>query len=230
VRIKTENAVGRVTSGESLSRKVSHFLSTTKLSKTRIEEAVRAFHARGGAGEQQTPFEVYALRQMADFVAEGCEAGIPNAVSMSGINFSLDPAAQLKVRLAPMSKKQRIDWLIETIARKKVITGEDYYLVRALADEGTEAVEPILAKLRTLKSNREGCPSPGIKTLFRVLDGIGDTRAIPVVRSFLDGSDRRLRHYLRQSLQDLERGYRNPYIETLLSAKSKWDRQCAVQL
>jgi hypothetical protein len=211
-RINTENAIGRATSGESLSRKVNHFLSTTKLSKTRIEEAVRAFHARGGAGEQQTPFEVYALRQMADFAAEGYEAGVPNAASLAGLDFSLDHAAQLNVRLAPMSKKQRIDWLIESIARKKVMTGEDYYLVRALADEGTEAVEPILAKLRILKSNREGYSYPGIKTLFRVLDGISDKRAIPVVRSFLDDSEQWLRYYARQSLQDLERGYRTPYM------------------
>jgi hypothetical protein len=211
VRIKTENAVGRVTSGESLSRKVSHFLSTTKLSKTRIEEAAGAFHARGGAGEQQTPFEVYALRQMADFVAEGCEAGVPNAASVAGMNFSLDHATQLKVRLAPMSKKQRIDWLIESIARKKVIRGEDYYEVRALADEGTEAVEPILAKLRTLKSNREGYTYTGISTLFEPLACIGDKRAIPVVQSFVGDSDKWLNHYARQQLERLEAGYRTPY-------------------
>jgi hypothetical protein len=211
-RIRTENVVGRATSTTALSRKVNHFLSETRLSKTRIEQTVRAFHAQGGAREHQTPYEVYALRQMADFVAEGYEAGVPNAAATTGLDFSLDPATQLKVRLAPMSKTQRINWLIESIARKKAIRGEDYYEVRALADEGTEAVAPILTKLRILKSNREGYEYPGISTLFNVLACIGDQSAIPVVRSFVGDSDKWLDHYARQQLQRLEVGFRKPYM------------------
>ncbi len=210
-RIQTEKAVGRATSDAAVSRKVNHFLSTARLSKTRIEQAVKAFNAQGGEREYVIPLEVYALRQVAECAAEGCEAGVVNAATIAGIDFSLDYAAQLKVRLAPMSKKERIDWLIESIARKKVIKGEDYYEVRALADERTEAIEPILAKLRSVKTNREGYAYPGISTLFNVLACIGDKRAIPVIRSFVGDKDDWLDYYARQQIQRLEIGFRTPY-------------------
>jgi hypothetical protein len=155
--------------------------------------------------------EVYALRQVAECAAEGCEAGVVSAAAIAGMDFSLDYAAQLKVSLAPMSKKERIDWLIESIAHKKVIKGEDYYEVRALADEGTEAVEPILAKLRTVKTDREDYVYPGISTLFNVLVCIGDKRAIPIIRSFVGDKDDWLDYYARQQIQRLETGFRNPY-------------------
>lgn len=204
--IQTEKWVEEANSPQALIRKIKTFLKIVKMSKERIEEAARAF--RRAKWRSYTPSEIYAFRLIAELVAEAIKAGVPNAANIAGLDFSLDYAAQLKVRLASMSKRERISWLIETIARKRVIRGQDYYLVCALADEGIEAVEPILAKLKFLKHNREGYAYPGIKTLFRTLACIGDKRAIPVIRSFVGDKEIWLDYYARQALEYLESGRR----------------------
>ncbi len=212
-RIQVENAVGRASSAVSLSNKVSKFLGKTRLSGPSLRGAGTAYARLSSSGRNLrfAPYEVQAIRHVADFVAEASEAGVPDAVTISGISFSVDHAARLKVKLALMPKDQRIEWLTETIARKTNLRGEDYYEVRALADEGTVAVDPLIEKLRTLKQNRAGYSYPGIKTLFRVLGSIGDRRAIPVVESFVGDKDTWLDFYARQELRDLENGLRTPY-------------------
>jgi len=210
-RIKTEQTVGRATQSGTLARKLDHFLSTARLSRARMEEGARAYRDHGRTKGHFPTYNVYALRQTSEFVEESGRAGVPAAAERLGIDFSLDRSAELRVRLAPMPKSQRIKWLIESIARKQVMTGEDYYEVRALADEGEEAVEPIVTKLHSVRNNRQGYSYPGIKSLFRALVPIGDPRAIPAVSIYLDDPDEWLRHYSMQALDALERGIRSSY-------------------
>lgn len=211
-RIRAENTVHRIASTNDLLRKVNHFMSEVRFSKARIEEGARAFKTAFEARKVlYPPPEVYALRCIADFVAEASEAGVVNAASLVGFDFSQDYAAQLKVRLASMPKSKKIDWLIEFLARKKTVRYEDYYAVRALADEGIDAVKPILAKLKSLRTNRQGYFYAGISTLFETLDCIGDRSAIPILRDYLNDPDPNLRHYAQQSIARIERGYRTPY-------------------
>lgn len=205
-RIKAEKEVEEVNSPEKLKHKISTLLKVSKMSKDRIGEAMRAF--RKIKWKIYIPSEIHIFRFSADFVSEAIKAGIPDAIEIVGFDFSLDYVAQLKIRLASMSKRERINWLIETIARKRIVRGEDYYLVCALADEGIQAVEPILEKLKILKHYRKDYAYPGIKLLFDTLACIGDKRAIPVICSFVGDEEAWLDYYARQALEYLESGRR----------------------
>lgn len=207
-RIKTSREVGPPASATLLVKRVRSFQESTRLSSAQIEGASLAFNVRHSYPPRQ---EVFAMRCLAEITCDAIQRGVPRAQTVSGIDFSADFASNLKIRLARMSARQRIDWLIEAIARKRTFTGRDYYLVRALVDEGNEAIDPVTDKLRFLKRNRRGYAYPGIKSLFRVLDGIGDIRAVAILREYVGDNDQWLDYYARQSISSIENGFRKPY-------------------
>ncbi len=208
--VKAESAVGRANSAAAFSRKVNHFLSAAGLSAARIRGAAQAYAAQKKAGGHgPMPFELHALRCAADLVMEASEAGVSNAASLSGLDFSLDYPAQLKVKLAPMSHQERIAWLVELLSKKKAGRWQEDYEMQALADEGLAASQAIIAKLQEMKAHRDQYPyHPGFVLLFRTLTCLNDPDAIPAVRSFLNDDDRWVRHYAQQALGRLEGGVR----------------------
>jgi hypothetical protein len=155
----------------------------------------------------RAPFEVQVLRQAAEIAVDAYQRGVKDAFKIVGLNFSLDYVAQLKVRLAQMSKEQRISWLVDILSKKQVARMEEDYLMQALADEGEEASKAIIAKLKEIKLNRDKYHYVSFMLLFRTLTCIGDPDAIPVIQSFSNEPDW-LGYYAEQAIKIMKEGRR----------------------
>ena len=130
------------------------------------------------------PVALYALRQLADMVYHGefaRYAALPDVVLT---HFREDYGSALKMRLAPLSRPERLQTLIEELAHRQVLRGESYHDMQLAANEGEAAGQLITAKLEQMEANPEEYADVGFSALFRVLGGLGDARYEPVVRRF----------------------------------------------
>ncbi len=216
-RIRTEQAVGAASSSDRLSKKITHFLNRIRLSEAKVNGAVRAYAQSRHTGAWRrghAPFEVYALRAIAEFCAEAVRHGVPvkaggNAPQNgSSFCFDLDHVAPMKIHLATLPSAQRIEWLIDCISQQKVEPPMQYYWIRALADDGPSAVGPVVERLKQFKSSRQGCTPVGVTGLFRALECISDDSATSVIWDFVGDHDRIIEAMAQQSLQRVSGGFR----------------------
>ncbi len=135
-------------------------------------------------GPTTQPVAIYALRQLADMVYHGEFARYAVLPDVVLTHFREDYGSALKMRLAPLSRPERLQTLVEELAHRQVLRGETRYDMQLAANEGEEAGRLIAAKLEQMEANREGYSGAGFTALFRVLGGLGDARYEPVVRRF----------------------------------------------
>jgi len=209
-RIEAGKAVTVVTDREQLAKKVGAFMRAAKVSLPQVHKGALWYREqlRLRRYPRWAPFEVQVMRQVAEMAGEAYQRGVWDAFKVSGFNFTLDHAAQLKVRLGQMERRQRIQWLVEHLSKKRVLRWEDEYEMQALADEGIEASRWICEKLKLMRVYRNEYHDNGFCALFRTLKCIGDPEAVPIVRSFLNDNDRWIRHDAQDALQYLEQGWR----------------------
>lgn len=135
---------------------------------------------------------VLILRELADLVATMRQMGYDERTLDDierSFNFHLDYPCKLKMELSKIkSKQQRINLLLQRILTAKSGTRERYYDVQALADEGGEEVREIVSKhLIQIYQNRNKVQEHWrIEMLLHVLGALGDPKALPVVRLFLN--------------------------------------------
>lgn len=209
-RLQAENAFPTVSNDQQFRQKVTYFLKTLNKSENQINQ-IALKYAKGlqkmPSSLIATPIEVQALRQIAEMASEAYAKGVRNAFTSLKLDFSLDPVAQLKMKLGQMPKKERIKWLVDLLSRKKVLSWQENYEMQALADEGQEAVEVIITKLKEMMTKRQDYPAhAGFAALFRTLAAIGDHRVIPVIETFLNDSNEWVQYYAQQALKDLRQG------------------------
>ncbi|MCS7192883.1 MAG: hypothetical protein NZ937_07880 [Armatimonadetes bacterium] len=211
-RLKTENAFPDISNNWQFCQKIAYFLKILNKSENQINQIASKYAEnlqKLPTSLIGTPIEVQALRQIAEMATEAYAKGIHNAFASLKLDFSLDPVAQLKVKLGQMSSKERIRWLVDLLSRKKVLRWQENYEMQALADEGKEAVEAIIAKLKEMAIKRQDYPAhAGFAALFRTLVSIGDHKAIPVIETFLNDNNEWVRYYAQQALGDLKQGRR----------------------
>jgi len=207
-RIEAERDYPNVTDENQLQRKMKRFLQAAKVSVSQIHKGALWYTEQLKVKRYgRAPFEVQVLRQAAEIAVDAYQRGVKDAFKIVGLNFSLDYVAQLKVRLAQMSKEQRISWLVDILSKKRVARMEEDYLMQALADEGEEASKAIIAKLKEMKLNRDKYHYVGFMLLFRTLTCIGDPDAIPVIQSFSNEPDW-LSYYAEQAIKIMKEGRR----------------------
>ena len=149
------------------------------------------------------------MRQVAEIAGEAYQRGVWDAFKVGEFNFTLDHAAQLKVRLMQMEREERIRWLVDSLSKKRVGRWEEDYEMQALADEGLAASKVIIAKLQEMRTHRAQYPyHAGFALLFRTLTSIGDLNAVPIIKSFLNDDNNWVRYYAKQTLGYLEQGWR----------------------
>jgi hypothetical protein len=207
-RIEAERDYPNVTDENQLQRKMKRFLQAAKVSVSQIHKGALWYTEQLKVKRYgRAPFEVQVLRQAAEIAVDAYQRGVKDAFKIVGLNFSLDYVAQLKVRLAQMSKEQRISWLVDILSKKQVARMEEDYLMQALADEGEEASKAIIAKLKEIKLNRDKYHYVSFMLLFRTLTCIGDPDAIPVIQSFSNEPDW-LGYYAEQAIKIMKEGRR----------------------
>lgn len=156
---------------------------------------------------------VLILRELADLVAtmrkKGYDEKLLSEIERS-FNFHMDYPCKLKLELSKIkNKQQKINLLLQRILSAKSGTRERYYDVQALADEGGDEVREIVSKhLLQIYQNRDKVQEYWrIKMLLDVLGALGDPKALPVVRLFLNDPNQFVRmkaSWVEESLKEGE--------------------------
>jgi hypothetical protein len=150
--------------------------------------------------------ETLALRQIAEVIYRYRDRALANVATNWNIRFDVDAGAALKWRLALLSQKERIEWLVNGLAEKKVFMIDDYFTVQLTVDEGKAAGKAIAAKLEEMDKKRGKYSTVGFTGLFRVLSGLGHRDYEPLLARFQEDADDKVAHYARNAYPKVARG------------------------
>lgn len=150
------------------------------------------------------PIETYALREVADMAYHGNYANY--AKYLSSLNFQSDYPSALKVRLAPLSRADRVKALIQDLATTKYRGVQQNYEIQLADDEGSFAANLATAQLKEMDSHPADYPEEGFDTLFAVLSGAGDPSQAPVVEQFTHDPNGYIAYYAKDALFGVKNG------------------------
>jgi hypothetical protein len=189
--------------------KIDRYFSEEGLDKDKIVAGVLAFHSRGGS--QGLSHEMNALREVADMAYRDSSTGFLSSPQLQGLDYSQDPGAALKVRLARMPQEGRLPWMINELANKKKIGKNEGYLLQLAVDEGEAASQAAGSKLREMDANREQYTYTGFSALFDVIRGVGDKRQTSLIAHFLNDQDTWIAYYAQQVYPSVKKGLGKQY-------------------
>ena len=105
--------------------------------------------------DNAVPVELCAVRELADMAYHDRYRGFTSLPDVARVDFAQDAGAALKVRLAPLSRGQRVAALVEEISQEKIGDGQVVRRAQLLVDEGPSALPVIAAKQQDFKAHRE---------------------------------------------------------------------------
>lgn len=111
-----------------------------------------------------------------------------------------------RARRCAASDSAWIAALVEELAGKSVLRGEDFHTIQLLIDEGEPARNAVLAKLQAMDLLATRPHSIAYGALFHVPGGIGDESTEPVLRTYLSHPDKRIVHYAKIEHRAVEKG------------------------
>jgi hypothetical protein len=179
--------------------KVARFYQELNLSPQDLNAALADFqHNYSGKLHvtlpQATEVGLDAVDQLADMVyhdAPGVATEYASLPGIAALNFAAQPPAALKMRLAPLSRQERIAAMIHDLTHQtsRIWSPLDNDEVQLLDDEGLEASHAVAAQLKLMEQHRSEYPSKDFEPLFSVLNNIGDTEQAPLVAHFKSDPD-----------------------------------------
>ncbi|MER3403681.1 MAG: hypothetical protein C4337_10485, partial [Armatimonadota bacterium] len=126
---------------------------------------------------------------LVEMAGEAYAHGVRNAFEvLNGIDYGRDPVSALRAHLAKVPAGQRVAWLIEQIASRKVVRASEDYLVQALIDQSSQAVPAILEAVERLKSVSE-VRFASINMLLEALSAIEYSAGRPSVKRLASDSN-----------------------------------------
>ena len=155
-----------------------------------------------------TPVGVMAVDELADMVYRGNYRDYESLPGIKEVNFGIDYGAALKIRLAPLSRQQRITTMISEMSSKTKWKMLDNLEGQLLADEGPAASQAIASKLHEVMIHRSQYSAEGIGSMFGVLGDIGDPSYAPLVESFKEDADPAVAEYAERSYGAIAKGIR----------------------
>ena len=198
--------------------RLSTFLATLQLDANTLNVTVTRDweHWMSNGGEASTRAQ-YAMRELADMIYHTRDMAFAEAVKTAGVDFTTDAGAKYKVQLAPLTAQQRVDWIISEFSNKKVLKGDDFYLMQLAADEGKLASRAAAATLKEMDKHRERYPSLltkeaghvnhiGFSALFDVIRAVGDKDQEPVIAHFLNDKEKWIAYYANQVYPSITTG------------------------
>jgi len=211
-RLIAENGASNIadTRGQAVAR-VNLFYQNLGLTSATLNAAVTAYQSKTGNEHISVPVEVYAMREFADIIYHGSYKDYVSMPEVATINFSLDPASALKMRLAPLSQKDRIAMLIHDLANNQVLPTLDNYEMQLAIDEDSAASHAIAVELHQMDAKPDRNKGMGYAALFRVLGGIGDKEQAGLIENYLHDPDGDIGYFARQVYYDLKDGLKRQY-------------------
>ncbi|MGI4791417.1 MAG: hypothetical protein ACRYFS_21525 [Janthinobacterium lividum] len=191
---------------------MSKFYKTLSVSPGTINPSVARSYTgemplfRKGESGYAIPMEVYVMRETADILYRDFPHNAGALANIPPLNFPLDYPSALKLRLGPLTTEQRINIMVEELARKEKLTANDDYEIQLLADEGVPASNAVAAKLRVMDADRQHFKGMGFAALFQVLEAIGIQSQAAIVDHFRDDKDGDVEYYANQVYYNVKLG------------------------
>lgn len=196
--------------------KINRFYQELAVAPDSLNSAALTYQKTAGQWHRSAPpTEVYAMREIADMLYQRPSANAAPLPGVALVNFQLDDAAALKVRLTPLSEQDRIVTLIQELAHEKIQTSDESYKIQLLIDEGPIASHAAAAELARMDAHRAQYDQityhNGFVSLFYVIAGIGDKEQVTLLRRFSHDADGAVAHYAAIAASDLEHGSKYQY-------------------
>ncbi|MBI3948393.1 MAG: hypothetical protein HY321_20940 [Armatimonadetes bacterium] len=149
-----------------------------------------------------------SVRQIADMVLLAADRGIDRPAAASPVDLGLLPDAKLKADLSAVPARERVPYLIESLARLTHLTREEDNRIKLLINQGPSAVPAIVGQLDKMQENRGQYIEPACDALLQALLGIGGKSATECVGRWRDDPDRFVRNYARDYYKMMSAGGR----------------------
>ena len=185
--------------------KVSRFYQELNLSPQDLNAALADFqHNYSGKLHvtlpQATEVGLDAVDQLADMVyhdAPGVAADYASLPGIAALNFAAQPPAALKMRLAPLSRQERIAAMIHDLTHQtsRIWSPLDNDETQLLDDEGLDASHAAAAQLKLMDQHQADYKSTAFGAMFSVLNNIGDKEQAPLVAHFKSNSNPTVAEY-----------------------------------
>ena len=199
-RLIAENAASNGASTQAQADdKIKSFYTGLNISEASINSSVLATQSN-----KIPSVELYALRNVADMAYHGNYADY--AKYLGNLSFQSDYPAALKVRLAPLSRADRVTALIQDLAATKYWDVRQDYEIQLADDEGSLAANAASAQLKEMDLHPADYPEEAFATLFAVISGAGDSSQTSVVEQFTHDPNRYIAYYAKEALQGLKNG------------------------
>jgi len=156
--------------------------------------------------------ELSVLRELADMIYHKRDLDLARAAQALGIRFAQDAPSALKVRLAPLSQKERVDTLIKQISEARVGGYEEDYLLQLAANEGTIASRAAAARLKQMMAERSKHDRVGLELLIHLIWFVGDKDQVPLLESLRKDPEPWVGYNAANALPDVRTGVPYPYI------------------
>lgn len=131
------------------------------------------------------------MEQLADMVYHDSYKDYAALPGIAAVNFSADPPAALKMRLAPLSRPERITAMIYDLTHRTrtVWSAVDNDEVQLLDDEGLDASHAVADQLKTMEQHQGEYKPTAFGAMFSVLNNVGDKEQAPLVYHFKSNPD-----------------------------------------
>ena len=166
-RLLAEDSARGIQKGQvAAQKKVERFYKELQLSPSDINERVADYNKNATRSDAVEPTALYAMGELADMAYRERYKDYAALPGITQLNFTLSPNAALKIHLAPLSREERIHFLIETLAHHA--TEDDAGLTLAV-EQGAAVGPAVAAKLWQMDQHREEYSHAGWDNLFRLL-------------------------------------------------------------
>lgn len=185
--------------------KVSAFCSGLGLSADQLNGATASLQSE--SSKQSLPLQIIALREIADMAYLGNYNDYAALPAIKQLNFTPDYPSALKIRLAPLTKADRVKTMIDDLAHTQSVGPKQKYEMQLLDDEGVLASRAAAAQLQQMNSHRDQYPREGFEAIFSVLSGAGDATQAPLVERYTQDQDGYIAYFAKNAYPDVKAGH-----------------------
>lgn len=145
-----------------------------------------------GSSSLLKPLGLFAMEEIADMVYHGSYSAYSSVPAVTQLNFQLDEASALKMRLAPLPKADRLNTLCNELSLDQTQALFNICKMQLIADEGLEGSQAVAARLRDMDAHQSAYTYENFRTLFRVVAAGGDKSEVPLIQHFQNEYHRKL--------------------------------------
>lgn len=191
-RIRADLEFPAVRTPQQWEEKVALFLQEAQLTREALATALKN-HPQFGDPMVYPSRGVVAVRVLLEMADEAYANGVKSALELfQDLDLAQDYPSWLRYRLIPLTKRERIAWLVDSLSHKPARRFLDRYELLALWQCGVEAVPVIIAQIeRLLRQAPRGEPERiqrrvGVRNLMEVLAGFEDSRVEPFLERLVE--------------------------------------------